>query len=147
MSYITCPKCGEENPGNSRSCFKCGASLRGGTSSGTTRPRPTSTHTRSSYAPSTYSASSYAALRGIASLCTGLGWVIVVLAGLSTVVGVLRLFSRNGFLLGLAIVVLSVVIGGFSFIILQVIAESISVMLDIESNTRRTTSILEQRLK
>jgi hypothetical protein len=29
MNYITCPKCNEENLGNTKCCIKCGASLTG----------------------------------------------------------------------------------------------------------------------
>ena len=147
MSDITCPKCGQTNPGGSWICVMCGASLRGGASPSIQRPRQEPTRASSSYAPSTYSASSYAALRGISSLCTGLGWIIVGLSGLSAVVGIFSLFRRGGFLVGMAIIIPSVVIGGFSFVILRVIAEGISVLLDIEANTRRMTNILEQRLK
>lgn len=108
----------------------------------------------STYAPSTYAASSYAALRGIASLCTGLGWLIVGLAGLGAITGLVTITKHDGFALGLAIVITSVAVGGFFFIVLRVIAEGISVLLDIEANTRqaaintqRTASILEQRQK
>lgn len=99
----------------------------------------------SAYAPSSHSASGYAALRGIASLCAALGWLVFVLAGLGAVGGLMTI--GDSVLTGMGIIIVSVIAGVFSFIILRVIAESISVFLDIETNTRQTALILEQRLK
>jgi len=99
----------------------------------------------SSAAPSTYSAGGYTALRGIASLCTLLGWIILGFAGLSAIGGLVAM--TDSFFTGIAIIALSVFSGGFSFVILRVIAEGISVMLDIEANTRRAAAILERSLK
>jgi len=105
-----------------------------------TQPNPAVT-----YAPSAYSSSGYSALRGIATLCTALGWLIVGLAGLIAIGGLISM--GDNFFRGAGIIIGSVFTGGFSFIILRVIAESISVLLDIEANTRRTAVILENHFK
>jgi hypothetical protein len=105
---------------------------------------------KNKYAPPPNSKSKYGALRGIASLCTGLGWLIIGLAGIGAIVSLVLPDPLAKF----AGVIISVIIGGFSFIILRVIAESISVLVDIEANTRlaatkaeKVETILKQHLK
>ena len=85
----------------------------------------------------------YAALRSIALFCTGLGWFIVGLAGIGILIGIFANFNHN-LIPGIAGSVSSFIFGTFSFIILRVIAESISVLLDIEANTRDGISVLDQ---
>jgi hypothetical protein len=50
-----------------------------------------------------------------------------VLAGLAALNGLITM--GNSFIFGFAIIAAAVVIGGFSFVVLRVIAESISVLL------------------
>jgi len=97
-----------------------------------------------SYAASPYAARDYTALRGIANLCRILSWIAVGLAALQALGGLWVM--TNSFLLGLTSVIAAIVGGGLLYILLQVVAESISVMLDIEANTRRAAVLLEQRL-
>jgi hypothetical protein len=52
----------------------------------------------------------------------------------------------ESFFLGLSVLTTAVVGGALLYSFLQVLAESISVMLDIEANTRRAANILEQGL-
>jgi hypothetical protein len=97
------------------------------------------------YAQPSYAPSNYGALRGIAALCTILGWIILFLTGLLALLSVQVMF--NNLISGLLGVIVTSAVGVFIFIVLRVIAESISVLLDIEANTRRAAVILEQRLK
>ena len=85
MIKVICPKCGEENSGAVlENCIQCGESLSGvahvevKTDAKVLNFGSSSSHTPSS----SYSSGNYAALRDIASLCTGLGWLIVGLRDL-----------------------------------------------------------------
>jgi len=159
MSYVTCAKCGQENSGGAQFyCMNCGASLKGiprvepklaqpivGQS-----PQQTA-YASTPYAPSVYSASSYAGLRSIAALCSGLGWLVVGMTGLGVIGSLIIMFNDN-FLAGLGGILFSLVIGGLCFLFLRVIAEGISVFLDIEANSRQVAinsqtiiSLLERR--
>ncbi len=160
MSYVTCAKCGQENTGESLYCIDCGASLRGLPRVEPKLAQPVVGHSsqRTTYAPapdapSVYSASSYAGLRSIAALCSGLGWLVMVMTGLGMIGSLIVMLGRERsfFLAGLGGIIVSLVIGGLCFLLLRVIAEGISVFLDIEANTRETAinsrkiaSILEQ---
>jgi hypothetical protein len=155
-AYITCPKCGEPNSSEKRYCASCWASLVGisarqSAPSAGTYASVTST---SSYTPSSYASSDYSALRGIASLCTGLGWLIVGLSALGALRGLFIMFGGRDLWGGFLTIGSAVIVGGFFYIILRIIAESISVLLDIEANTRqsavqtqRMTALLEQQIK
>jgi hypothetical protein len=109
------------------------------------RPPQRPTRASASSAASRYAARNYAALRGIASFCTGLAWIFVVLAILGGVGGVVWTISEGRFA-GLAVTVVAILFGGIGYVVLRVIAEGISVLLDIEANTRRAADILDQRL-
>lgn len=99
-------------------------------------------------APSSYASSGYAALRGMASLFNLIGWGFVGLGGLGAIGGLVALGSDEDLaLVGLVILVASVFWGGLGYVSMRVVAESISVLLDIEANTRRAANLLEQRLK
>lgn len=86
-------------------------------------------------------------------LCSGLGWLVMVMTGLGMIGSLIVMLGRERsfFLAGLGGIIVSLVIGGLCFLLLRVIAEGISVFLDIEANTRETAinsrkiaSILEQ---
>jgi hypothetical protein len=97
---------------------------------------------QSTYSPHMYSARNHTTLRSLASFCTGLAWFIAGLAGLGAFVS---LFAMNDdFTIGLAKVMGFILSGGFSFVIWRIIAESILVLIDIETNTRETVSGLER---
>jgi hypothetical protein len=164
MNTKTCPNCGDDNYGNVRYCKKCGTRLaqegesapesrriehqaKAATASLAAINPPagplTAVKPPPAYSPSPHAANDYATLRGIAGLCRGLSWIAVALAALQTLGGLLTM--AESFFLGLSIVITAVVGGTLLYIFLQVLAESISVLLDIEANTRRAANLLEQR--
>jgi hypothetical protein len=89
----------------------------------------------------------YSALRSIASLCNLLSYVVIGIAGISVLVSFIKMVSKGGLFLGFGGIAVTVVFGGISFLLLRIMGESISVLLDIESNTRKSASLLEQRLR
>jgi ribosomal protein L40E len=163
---IVCSHCNTENPPGATHCAGCSMNLsyqwkaapvQAAASTPASAARPvqtaapppsaresTSYGQKSSFTPSTFATREYTALRGIANLCRILSWVAVGLAALQALGGLWVM--TNSFLLGLTSVIAAVVGGGLLYILLQVVAESISVMLDIEANTRRAAVLLEQRL-
>jgi hypothetical protein len=169
MSYVACPKCGELQTASASYCTVCGAGLK---EPSFVQPAPAQPYVArpaagqsaqpvaqppaqqaAPYAPSTYSAGSYAGLRSMAALCSALGWLLVIGAVVGVLVGMVVLFSGDGSAaIELAVIFVFVVMGGLGFLVLRVIAEGISVFLDIEANTRQTAigaqrivSLLEQR--
>lgn len=108
--------------------------------------RSTSRSTQTYHAPY-YDTGRYKALRGIASLCYLLSWIVAGIAGISILVSFIKLVSRGGFYLGFGGIAISLLLGGITFLFLRVMGESISVLLDIEANTRKAAGILEQRLR
>jgi hypothetical protein len=153
-AYITCPKCGERNSSEKRYCASCSASLVGISARQSAPTTSSYTPITSSYPPSSYASSDYSALRGIASLCTGLGWLIVGLSALNALYGLYIMFIQRNLWAGFFNIGSAIIVGGFCYIILRIIAESISVLLDIEANTRqsavqsqRMTALLEQQMK
>jgi hypothetical protein len=176
-NLINCNACDEQNPATAKFCRSCGVklelvSMQGEQVAETSAPpqwsasqmavsspstagpkdndlavdKPTSAVSPpADYTPSPYAAREYAALRSIAALCRTLSWIAVGLAGLQALGG-LWLMTES-FFVGFVSLVAAVLGGGLIYILLQVVAESISVLLDIEANTRRAASILEQRLQ
>jgi ribosomal protein L40E len=163
---IVCSRCNTENPPGATHCAGCSMNLRyqwkvapvqAAASAPASAVRPvqtaapaasaresTSYGQKSAFTPSTFAAREYTALRGIANLCRILSWIAVGLAALQALGGFLLM--SDSFFIGFALVILSALGGGLVYILLQVIAESISVMLDIEANTRRAAVLLEQSL-
>ena len=96
-----------------------------------------------SYTPSSFSSNRYAALRGIAGFCNGLANVVAVIAGLGALIIFFSSISDDaltafGGLIGFAF------IGGLTYVMLRVIAEGISVLLDIEANTKQSAVTNQQ---
>jgi hypothetical protein len=144
-TVVSCPKCGRENGEGAAFCLHCGTPLaRQGESTGGSLPsfgaaRPANLLQAAMAPPK----SPYAALRNIASLCRLLGWAFVGLAALQAIAGLIVLFSS--FLSGLGVILAAAIMGAIGYVFWNMIAESISVILDIEANTRRTAELLAQR--
>jgi hypothetical protein len=144
-TIVSCPKCGKENGEGAAFCLHCGTPLaRQGESTARSLPssgaaRPASL-LQSAMAPTK---SPYAALRNIAALCRLLGWAFVGLAALQVIAG-LGILLRS-FLPGLGVILAAAIIGAIGYVFWNMIAESISVILDIEANTRQTAELLAQR--
>jgi hypothetical protein len=79
----------------------------------------------------------------MAALCRLLGWAIVGLAALQAIGGLVVLFSD--LLPGLGLIVVAAIMGAVGYVFWNMIAESISVILDIEANTRRAAELLAQK--
>jgi hypothetical protein len=167
---INCQACGEQNPTTSKFCRSCGIKLeiasasveqtsdiadsqpqwsasQMAVSSPKTKPptvREGTSRSKGDQQQSGNKLSDYAALRSIAALCRTLSWIAIGLAALQAIGGLVVM--SDSFLAGLAVIMAAAIGGGLLYILLQVIAESISVILDIEANTRRAASVLEQRL-
>lgn len=97
----------------------------------------------SSFAASGYAAGGYAELRRIASFCQLISYVA---AGIGILLGLGALFGADSAATRLGGLLLGAIIGAAGYIIWQIIGASVSVILDVEANTRRTAQILEDRL-
>ena len=84
------------------------------------------------------SSNGYGALRGIASLCRTLSNIAVGIAGIGAFVCLFLIFDGDTVLFGLGGILLCAIIGGFFYVIFRIIAEGVSVFLEIEVNTSRT---------
>lgn len=94
--------------------------------------------TNRGFTTQTESSNSYGALRGIASLCRTLSNIVAVIAGFGAF---LCLFIiGDNIVLGLGGIFFCVILGGFFYVILRIIAEGVSVILDIEVNSRQTSA-------
>lgn len=146
MNFKTCPKCEMENPGTNSFCIRCGTSLMSAkpTELKVSEIYQRSTAESSYYTPSKFSSSRYAALRGIASFCNGFAKAIAVFAGLGALISFSSYASDGKALLGFGSAIMFAAIGGFSYVILRVIAEGISVLLDIEANTKTMATISQE---
>lgn len=156
-----CPKCGEANMEKSNFCQNCGELLALDAEAEAAAPAqsfqstsagPEPFVTRQSYSPAPGPAAAnvpakrdYSALRGVAALCKLISWIFVGLAILQVIGGFIVLF--DSFLTGMAVIMGAVVFGAVGYVFWRIIAESILVILDIESNTRATALALAQGRK
>lgn len=152
MNTIQCQNCGAENVGTVNFCKQCGSKLERVATAVTDPPPPDVppvTPPRMGGMPVAPSSvrveSKFAALRGIAAFCRLLAYIF---AGLAVLGGVGGFFVglADSFFTALGLLVGSLIWAGVIYIFWRVIGESISVLLDIEENTRRTATIIEQRL-
>lgn len=155
MNTIQCQNCGAENVGTVNFCKQCGSRLE---RAAVTDPPPP--NTPSPLAPprmGTVVAPSsnrlehkHTTLRRIATLCRIISYLLVGWAVLGVLGGLFIMFSdlfgvfADSFEIGLTVIGANVIFGIVAYVFWQLIAESISVMLDIEENTRRTAVLLEQ---
>lgn len=171
MSTVTvCASCGSENSVSSKFCLNCGSALNGenktkddGREVGRAWPEQGWTPTdggveaaakkqaaparqsqgaQTGYASSSFAAGNYGALRGLAQLCRFIGFLFVGAAVLGGLVG-LFMMTRS-FTAGLGVIVSSALFGVFNYVLFRLLGESISVIIDIEANTRRTAQLLEE---
>ncbi len=96
----------------------------------------------STYSPSTYAAAAYPGLRGLAAFCSSLGLLTLVLTVLAAVAALLLPNVPAGFP-RVAAAIACVLAGIFGYVVLRLMAETVWVLLDIESNSRRTARLLE----
>jgi hypothetical protein len=139
MATVICSNCETENPDTVKFCKQCGNSLA--TATIVTPVSPVAYDAARPVAPPE---KRYSALRGIAALCKTLAIVfaaLAVLTGILTFIGLAgdSFFAAVGGLIG-ALISAAVV-----YIFWRVIGESISVLLDIEENTRRSADRLENQ--
>ena len=161
MQVRICTSCGEQNPENTWECVHCGETLSIKTlialNNGAvenldhetaaksekllkgTSPKKRNVSKASKYSASTRSSKRYKALSGISSLCTGLSHLMLGLAGLGIFGGLQVIVSQSSpTIFGFLIIIVSIIGGAATYIFFRVLAEGISVFLDIESNTRAT---------
>lgn len=155
-----CSKCGFVNPPKATHCKQCHINLSVIWDPGTwdaearkklkqqrrANPRVTvreQTSSRSTPSPGLLIESRYHTLRSVANICRIGGYV---LGGLIAVYGLFTTLSMifDSFLLAVAVLIGSLIGAGIMLIYWLIIAESISVLLDIEENTRQTALLLRQ---
>lgn len=165
-----CASCGTENSVTSKFCLSCGGALNGASAEEGESSAVGQSWPEQGWAPSTstpavatgkqaasarqaqgagagYSASSFAsgdygAMRGLAQLCRFISYVFVGAAILGGLVGLITI--TRSFTMGLGMIVSAALFGAFNYIIFRLLGESISVIIDIEANTRRTAQLLEK---
>lgn len=150
---MPCPHCGETNPATALYCQRCLADLK-------EKPKQRSFDgfgpqgqaqyegvAAAGYKSSGTPTGGYGATRIIGQFSMLLAWGAVGIGGLIVLGGLLTLFRDGGFLIGLGIMIMGVFWGGVFHLIFRLIAESISIILDIATNTNRTADLLEQLVK
>lgn len=149
-TVVICDNCGTENAPNVRFCKQCGTKMAEPVASAVAAQPAQPAWTATPSSPATPSRAPvpnlaekrYGALRGIASLCRILGYVA---AGL-TIIGGLIYFLLDLGLFGFGALLLALIVAAVQYITWRIVAESISVLLDIEENTRLTARFLSERL-
>ena len=160
MNTVNCTDCGAENPTNVNFCKQCGNKLKNeGQTAGPAMSATTTAPIKEqpSYAPSgtpmtpvqtrqpdVKMEKRYGALRGIATLCQVLAIVFAVISILSGLFWFFISFS-DSFLIAAGSLVGALISAAIVYIFWRIIGESISVLLDIEENTRQTTVLLRDR--
>jgi hypothetical protein len=156
VNKIICPKCLKENNEDRLVCWECGTELnnksissdkqtsQNGSESVNTqlpissRNTPSSHKRYSSGLASLRFGTKYHALEGIAGVCNTIATIFAVIAGIGVFFGFVLLF-RDG-ILGFGVMVAAGLFGVSGYIGYKLIAEAISVILDIEMNTRQTAA-------
>lgn len=159
MKMVVCTECGSQNKPSSRFCLQCGAAIEqdgAPASAPGTSAKPSFAAVREqvraaagaaarSARQSTGPAStSYAALRGIANLCRLLAWGMAGLIALGGALTTLISLVGGEILAALGALIGAALSAAVTYIFWRILAESISVMLDVETNTRHTAAMLEQ---
>ncbi len=96
------------------------------------------------YAPSIHAARGYRGLRGVARVCSLLS---LVAPGAAVLLGVFTVWQGGPGNLDRSVpdALAQMVVGLGMYVALTLISENVSVILDIELNTRRTAILLEQQ--
>ncbi len=151
MNAIQCQNCGAENVGTVNFCKQCGSKLerpsvpdRPPSPEGYKAASGIQTSGTAAAHPPVRIEHKFAALRGIASFCRLLAYIFAGLTALGGIGGFL-VGLTDSFFTALGVLVGSLIWAGILYIFWRVIGESISVLLDIEENTRRTAVLLEQK--
>jgi hypothetical protein len=86
----------------------------------------------------------YPALRIISTIYRILAYVSAVAGFIGVLVGIYQMSERYGYggAAGGTILLLSLLYGGIAFVTFMAIAEGIHVFIDIEENTRQSSSVL-----
>lgn len=159
-SVVICDNCGTENAPNVRFCKQCGTKMAEPVASAIAEQPAQPAWTATSSGPSTPSWPStpstpvratapnlaekrYGALRGIAALCRLLGYIS---AGFTILGGLFYFLILTRDLFGFGALLLALIVAAVQYIAWRIVAESISVLLDIEENTRLTAHLLSERL-
>jgi hypothetical protein len=153
MNTIICESCGTENPDNVKFCKQCGSKLAAAIPTyapvlnepSPTQEKPAPTWTTPVAAPSNPSIERrYGALRSIAALCRIIAYVF---GGLGIIGGLVAFIIglSDSFFAATAALIGGLISALLVFVFWLIIAESISVILDIEENTRRTAVLLKER--
>ena len=158
MITAPCPKCGERNPADAMQCVRCAASLTGtspteGSGSDLSGAVPAGPGLYplerlpvSTYSPSGDAAAGYPVLRRMRFVCSLLG-LVFLLAGWLTAVAVFLRFGPPDLLPRLQICGVSVLVGVLLYLALNVAAETIILLLDVETSTRRSARLLEDLVR
>jgi hypothetical protein len=160
MSTVNCENCGAENPVNVNFCRQCGSKLEGGGQ--TAEPSRVTSATAPAIEQPAYPRSDtfaspvqarqpdvkmekrYSVLRGIATLCKVLAIIFAVITILTGAVWFFISFS-DSFLIAAGSLIGSLISAAIVYIFWRIIGESISVLLDIEENTRQTAFLLRRQ--
>ncbi|HNB52887.1 MAG TPA: hypothetical protein PK530_13140 [Anaerolineales bacterium] len=136
---VVCPNCSAYNFTSFGYCVRCGAALKdpqGAQSEPKKVNMGKSPLNRSS-------GTSYPALIRVAGLCAALSKVAIGISAL-VILGGLRAFFTEDYLFGISLIFAALFMGGLSYVGLNVIAEGIYVVIDLEHNTRRSAELLEK---
>jgi len=153
MSFITCPKCLEDNISTAMFCSKCGEVLSKGSTESNRYQRPngspsTNVGTKATTEKIRVTARSYPALLGLASFCHGASVFIGIVFLLAVVVSIGVMIAADiSFWIGLGVVILLGIYGGFLIFLFQLFAEGILVLLDIAKDTDIHKQVSENILK
>jgi hypothetical protein len=160
MKTVDCTNCGAENPTNVNFCKQCGNKLKN--EGQTAGPAMSATTTAPIKEQPIYARSDtpmtpvqtrqqdvkmekrYSALRGIATLCQALAIASAIIVVLFGVISFFVLLSES-FSMAISTVVGALILAAIVYIVWRIIGESISVLLDIEENTRQTAFLLQNR--
>jgi ribosomal protein L40E len=157
MNTLACQSCGAENPAQVNFCKQCGSKLEGGAPAAEpTMATTTRTQTASSWPHVPVSTSQtaesdfqvekrYAVLHGIAFLCHILAFMFAGVVILSGAFWVFILLSDEPIWIAFASAIGTLISAAITYIFWRIIGESISVLLDIEENTRQTAFLLRRQ--
>jgi hypothetical protein len=155
MTNVICENCGTENPNTVKFCKQCGTRLLTTIAEPAMTAAPALSPVSPAVGPPTdLIEKRYGALRGIAGLCRALAIILAILAFLGGMGSFLVISESILGLLGVdnSASMIGAVIGAsisalVTYIFWSVIADIISVQLDIEENTRRSATLLERQMK
>jgi uncharacterized membrane protein YvbJ len=160
MSTVNCANCGAENPTHVNFCRQCGSKLKNeeqaadppiaATTTAPIKEQPVYARSGTLTTPTQARQSDaekekrYGALRGIATMCQALAIASAIIIVLLGVILFFVLLSES-FSMAISTVTGALLSAAIVYIVWRIIGESISVLLDIEENTRQTAFLLQNR--